>query len=97
MSERAGDGNGTGNGAERVTLPLAELIDELHLTFNRVTGGMAITGRCVTDEVALMMLQRAANVYQARTRLQLAQQAQQQAEENKRVAALLERARGGRG
>lgn len=96
MSE-TGDGNGAGNGEERVTLRLAALIDELHITFNRVTGGMTITGQVVTDQVALMMLQRAANVYQARTRLQLAQQAQQQVEENKRVAALLERSRGGRG
>lgn len=96
MSEH-GDGNGAGNGNERVTLPLAELIDELHITFNRVTGGMTITGRVITDEVALMMLQRAANVYQARTRLLLAQQVQLQAQEAARVADLVARTRGRRG
>lgn len=96
MSEADGP-NGNGNGTERVTLPLEALTDELTLTFNRATGGMSITGRVITDEVALMMLARAVNVYESRTRMQLAISVKQQAEQQARVAALLERTRGGRG
>lgn len=96
MSE-SGDGNGAGNGKEHVTLPLEALTDELTITFNRATGAMSITGRVVTDEVALMMLARAVNVYESRTRIQFASAVKQQLDEQARVAALLERTRGGRG
>lgn len=93
MSE---EGNGGGNGPERVTLPLEALVDELVLTFDRRDGRMAISGKVCSDEVALMMLLRAVNVYEARTRALMAMQLREQALETARVQDLVNRTRGGR-
>lgn len=85
--------NGEGHGEKRVTLALEALVDELVLTFDRRDGRMSIAGRVCNDEVALMMLQRALNLYEFRTRGMMVAALKQQADENARVAALLDRTR----
>jgi len=93
MSE---SGNGGSNGKEIVTIAREKLIDELVLVFDRESGGMSITGTVASDEVALMMFQRAVNIYTARTRAQYALALREQMLEQERIRALANSTRGGR-
>ena len=94
MSDPAKDNGGAGGNADKI--PHEELIDRLELVFDRADGSMRIDGSVVSDEVVLMMLQRAVNAYTARTRAAYAMALREQALEQQRVKDLLDRTRGGR-
>jgi hypothetical protein len=96
MSEHDNGGN-DGHSSNNVTVPQEAMIDRLELEFNRLTGLVRIGGAVVSDEVALMMLYRAVNVYEFRTRAALAIAAAQQAREAQHVNDLVARTRAGRG
>ena len=92
-----GNGEGNGDGSERVTLPLEALVDELVLTYDRRDGTLKVGGRTVNLDVALDICLRAARYFETQLRVAAAQQVQQQVQEAHRVAAILDRTRGGRG
>ncbi len=94
MSEH--DGNG-GNGALDERIARSSLVDDLTITFDRADGTMKVGGRVVNYEVALTMCERAARHFETLLRVQAAGAAQQAIKENARVAAIIDRTRGGRG
>jgi hypothetical protein len=91
-----GDGNGGGNGHERVTMELEALVDKLELTYDRRDGSLKVGGRVINLDVALEICRRGASFFETQLRVQAAQQVQQRQAEQARVAALLDRTRGGR-
>ena len=92
----AGDGNGGGNGHERVTMELQALVDEVVLTYDRRDGTLKVGGRIINLDVALDICLRGARFFETQLRVQAVQQVQQRQAEQARVAALLDRTRGGR-
>ena len=95
MSEQNHGANGTpseGDVAQRTNL-----IDRLEIVFDRSSGAMRIGGNVCADEVALMMLYRALNLYEFRTRVAFASIAAADAAEQRRVNDILAHARAGRG
>lgn len=97
MCELDENGHGGGNGEARVTLPLEALVDELVLTYDRRDGTLTVGGRVVNAETALTICQRAVTYWETQVRLAAAMHVKQQQSEQARVAAILDRTRGGRG
>lgn len=90
MSE---DGNGAGNGQERVTLPLEALTDELTITFRRADGTLQVGGRICNLDVALDMCKRAARYFEMQLRLAAALEAKKNLAEQAHVQQMIDRAR----
>lgn len=86
------DAPGNGNGAHALMT-----VDQLTLTYDRVSDALNIEGRLISDEVAVAMLERAKRVFEGRIRLKMALEAQQAAAEAARTAAVLDNMRKGRG
>lgn len=72
MSDAQGNGNGTGT-------PALDLVDRLELVFNRADGSLAIGGKVLGDEIALMILERAVRYYETRVRIIQARELQAEA------------------
>lgn len=90
------ENGGGAKAAEGERIARSDLIDELVLRFDRATGMLEIGGRVASDDVALMILERAVNVYTARTRAAYMLAAREQALEQERVRQLVNQQRGGR-
>jgi len=88
-------GNGAGDQGS-ITLPIAQLVDELVLRYNRADGTLGISGHVVNNEVALEILLRAARHYETILRLEAAARIREQAIDAGRTAEILARTRGGR-
>lgn len=82
-----------GNGEAKVTLPLEALIDRVQIEFDRRDGSMRVGSNVCNEEVILMMLYRAVNIYEFRTRAAMAAAAVQAAREQQRVQSILDRTR----
>lgn len=86
---------GNGNGAEhRVGI---DLVDQLVLRYDRVTGTLEIGGQVLNDDVALGILQQAARVFETRLRIAAAREVQKQALDATRTQQILDSVRHGRG
>lgn len=92
MSEPADNGH-VGGGAERVTLPLEALTDELTITFRRADGTMQVGGRICNLDVALDMCMRAARYFETQLRLAAALEAKKNLAEQAHVQDMINRAR----
>lgn len=74
-----------------------DLIDELVLTWDRMTCRLNIGGRISSIDAALAMLAQAKRVFETQQRMQTVAAIKAQAEEQQRVQEIMARTRGGRG
>lgn len=82
-----------GNGAERVTLPLEALTDELTITFRRTDGTLVVGGRICNLDVAHDMCIRAARYLETQLRLAAALEAKKNLADQAHVQDMINRAR----
>lgn len=90
MSE---DGNGNGLPDPEQLVRRKDLVDELVLTWDRMTCELKIGGRIVSPDAALAILAQATRFFETQLRLQAAQNIRGAQAEQQRVNALLERIR----